>query len=428
MRTNAYRLLAVGLATGTLVALANLPASAAVLTEQLTVTPFGRPANNNSGNIDITPPGRFAVFRSDANNLVPGDFNAVGDVFLRDRISRQTERISVSSTGQQGNQSSGAGTPAVTPNGRYVAFDSLASNLVAGDTNGQSDVFLRDRRNKRTTRISVGLHGVQANGVSEGGSISADGQRVAFGSTASNLVRGDTNQQGDVFVRDRRAGVTTLVSVGTGGAPANGPSHAPALSADGRLVAFESRATNLVPVDPNPLYTDVFVRDLGTGTTEIISVTTDGQRIFGSNLTPSISADGRYVVFMTQLPIGAPGGPWSQVWLRDRVAKTTTRVVVDPAVAPGRQFSYAGSVSPDGRHVAFLSAENTPTGGRNPGVYLLDVATGKTSRVSVTPSGTPATGTFRYVAAADNGVAFGAQSPDLVPHPGAGMQLYFRPS
>jgi Tol biopolymer transport system component len=425
MRNSAYRLLAVGLATAMFGALASLPASAAVTTERVSVSSTGLSANGTSDSVDVSDNGRYAVFRSVATNLVPGDSNGVADVFLHDRVTGHTERISVGSAGRQADGPSGLLSAAITPNGRYVAFDSLAGNLVSGDHNGQYDVFLRDRRNNRTSRVSVGLAGAEPNGMSRVGSISADGRRVAFDSTASNLVDRDTNQIDDVFVRDRGTGVTTLVSVGLGGASANGASRAPALSADGHLVAFQSFATNLVAADNNP-YDDIFVRDLTTGTTEPVSVLTSGERIFGSNTTPSISADGRYVVFATRLPIAAVGGPWTLVWVRDRVAKTTTRVVVDPAVAPGHQASISGSISPDGRHVAFLSAERSPAGGQNPGVYVLDLATGKTTRVSVTPTGTPATGTFPFLAAADSGVAFGARSPDLVPRPGPGTQIYFR--
>jgi Tol biopolymer transport system component len=425
VRAKAYRLLGVGVTAAVVVVGVGWAASAAVVTERVSVSSAGVSANGSSGNADVAAAGRFVVFRSDAGNLVPRDTNAVGDVFLRDRVTGRTERISVSTAGRQGNQASGVVAAAVTPNGRYVAFDSLAGNLVARDGNGQSDVFIRDRKNERTLRVSVGLGGVEPNGASRVGAISANGRWVAFDSTASNLVGHDTNQTGDVFVRDRQAGVTTLVSVSRSGAQANGSSQAAALSADGHLVAFESYASNLVAGDTNP-YSDVFVRDLATGTTEVISVTTSGQWIFAANVAPSISADGRYVVFTSLLPIGAPGGPWTQVWIRDRVAKTTTRVVVDPVVAPGQQASFAGSVSPDGRHVAFLAAQQSPSGGKSPGVYVLETVTGKTIRMSVTATGTPATGTFPYVAAADDGVVFGANSPDLVPGPGPGIQVYFR--
>ncbi|HEU4425074.1 MAG TPA: hypothetical protein VFR67_21300 [Pilimelia sp.] len=428
MRTRVHAMMAATVATGAFTVLTSLPATAAAATEQVSVNSAAVPANRNSDNPDVSASGRHVVFRSEATNLVPGDSNGFPDVFLRDRGAGQTERISVSSTGQQANQASGSAAPAITPNGRYVAFDSLASNLVASDTNGQYDVFVRDRRDRRTSRVSVGLGGAEPDGPSRVGAISANGCRVAFESTATNLVSGDTNQTGDVFVRDRRTGVTTLVSVGLSGAPANGGSGAPALSADGNLVAFESSASNLVAGDDNP-YPDIFVRDLTTRTTERVSVTTSGERIFAAHHTPSISADGRYVVFANRLPVGAPGGPYTQVWIRDRVAKTSTRVVVDPALAPGPHASTAGSVSPDGRHVVFVSMQQSL--GNDPnlpkGVFALDVATGAVARLSVKPDGSPATISLPYIAAADGGAVFGAASPDLVPRPGPGVQIYFRP-
>ena len=161
-----------------------------------------------------------------------------------------------------GTQANGdSASPAISADGRYVAFGSDASNLVPGDTNGTSDVFVRDLRSGTTQRVSVATDGTQANGDSDSPAISADGRYVAFASYASNLVPGDTNGTADVFVRDLRSGTTRRVSVATDGTQANGDSGSPAISADGRYVAFESDASNLVPGDTNHCV-DVFVRDL----------------------------------------------------------------------------------------------------------------------------------------------------------------------
>ncbi|MGZ4664922.1 MAG: TolB family protein, partial [Frankiaceae bacterium] len=177
--------------------------------------------------------------------------------------------VSVSNTGAQGKgYSAGAVTQSdgryagavVSANGRYVAFISGAANLVPGDTNTESDVFVRDRRAGTTTRVSVSNTGAQANGYSYEVAVSANGRYVAFDSNATNLVPGDTNDAQDVFVRDRRAGTTTRVSVSNSGAQGNGGSGDPAVSANGRYVAFNSFATNLVPGDTNDAR-DVFVRD-----------------------------------------------------------------------------------------------------------------------------------------------------------------------
>ena len=166
-----------------------------------------------------------------------------------------------------------------------MAFASIASNLVPGDTNGTDDVFVRDLRSGTTERVSVATDGSQGNSYSESPAISADGRYVAFVSGASNLVPGDTNDFEDVFVRDRQSGTTQRVNVATDGTEANDGSFSPAISADGRYVAFESYGSNLVPGDTNDLG-DVFVRDLRSGTTQRVSVATDGTQANGDSDWP----------------------------------------------------------------------------------------------------------------------------------------------
>src|SRR5262249_8644542 len=150
--------------------------------------------------------GRYVVFDSIASNLVTGDGNGVFDVFLRDLKNATTERVSVDSSGKEGNDSSRH--PAVSMGGRYVAFVSSANNLVPGDSNGAADVFVRDRQNGTTERVSVDSSGTQSDGPSTTCAISTDGRFVAFASAADNLVAGDTNGVFDVFVRDRQNGTT----------------------------------------------------------------------------------------------------------------------------------------------------------------------------------------------------------------------------
>ncbi len=192
-------------------------------------------------------------------NLVAGDTNNENDVFVRDRQTGTTSRVSVSSSGVQANALSGGA--AISADGRYVAFRSYASNLVAGDTNIDPDVFLRDRQTGTTSRASVSNSGVQANSGSDSAAISPDGRYVAFRSYASNLVAGDTNIDPDVFLRDRQTGTTSRVSVSSSGTQANGGSYGAAISADDRYVAFASEASNLVAGDTNNTY-DVFVHEL----------------------------------------------------------------------------------------------------------------------------------------------------------------------
>jgi Tol biopolymer transport system component len=189
---------------------------------------------------------------------VPGDTNRTTDVFVRDRLAKVTRRVSLGRGGREPNGESFF--PVISRRGRYVAFVSDASNLVRRDTNDVGDVFVRDMATRKIRRVSVGTGGRQANSASFGASISANGRFVAFMSDAPNLVRGDTNRTFDAFVRDRRTGVTRRVSVGRGGRESNDFSEFPVLSANGRLVVFVSGATNLVPRDTNRIG-DIFVRD-----------------------------------------------------------------------------------------------------------------------------------------------------------------------
>ena len=223
-------------------------------------------ADGESSSPAISADGRFVAFVSFATNLVPGDSNGRGDVFVRDRLTQTTERVSVDSAGTEGN--SGSDGPSISANGRFVVFWSDATNLVRGDTNGVADVFVRDRLTRTTERVSVDSAGNEGNGASglhshSEYSISADGRFVAFVSSATNLVPGDTNGAADVFVHDRLTRTTERVSVDSAGNEANSSSFDPVISADGRFVAFSSAATNLVPGDTNE-QPDVFVRDRKT--------------------------------------------------------------------------------------------------------------------------------------------------------------------
>jgi Tol biopolymer transport system component len=273
-----------------------------------------------------------------------------------------TTRVSVATGGTQANNYSGPS--AISADGRYVAFESLASNLVAGDTNGVQDVFVRDQVNGYTTRVSIATGGAQANGGSSGASISADGRYVAFQSDAGNLVPGDTNGAPDVFVRDRVTGATTRVSVATGGTQANNNSQRSAISADGRYVAFSSDANNLVAGDTNGC-DDVFVHDRDTGATTRVNVATDGTqanencRYNPLTLGVAISADGRYVAFDSTAGNLVAGGAASprDVFVRDRVTGATTRVSV-PSGSPDFGGSYSPAISADGRYVAFVTVSD----------------------------------------------------------------------
>jgi Tol biopolymer transport system component len=298
------------LAAAGLVLLAGAGPARAGVTKRVSVSSKGAQGDDDSGNfgVAISADGRFVAFDSYATTLVPGDTNGVPDIFVRDRVRGTTERVSLGPHGVQAEGGKGEGSygPSISGNGRFVAFSSYATNLVAGDTNGFEDVFVRDRELGTTERVSVGPHGRQSDNASQGAAISADGRFVVFQSDATNLVRGGGNGQIGVYVRDRARGVTELVSVGPRGTRADDASFIGAISADGRLVAFGSFADNLVPDDTNGSF-DTFVRDRLRGTTERVSVASDGTQGNGGSGGPSISANGRYVAFSSEATNLVPG-------------------------------------------------------------------------------------------------------------------------
>ncbi|MBK7876387.1 MAG: PD40 domain-containing protein [Planctomycetes bacterium] len=274
----------------------------------------------------LSPDGTWIAFESDATNLVAGDTNGVRDVFLHELATGITLRASVATGGAEGNAASTL--PSLSVNGVRVAFQSDATNLVAGDTNAASDVYVYERATGTTLRASVGAAAVQGDAASAGASISADGRILAFQSDATNLVAGDTNGWTDVFARDLLAGFTMRVSVDTGGAQATGPSTilgAYQVSADGRWIAFDSTAGNLVAGDTNGT-NDCFVRDLWTGSVARVDVTTAGAQAAAGARAPSISANGQYVAFESSsstLVTGDNNNYWD-VFLRDRGALPAT--------------------------------------------------------------------------------------------------------
>src|SRR5947207_2433895 len=337
----------VGLLVGVLALLATPAVVSAQTTERVSVSSAGNeqiglPPDGPTPPPSISANGRFVAFDSPATNLVAGDTNGRSAVFVHDRRSGTTERVSVDSAGDQGNSYSGTiirdyGVT-MSADGRFVAFVSAATNLVAGDTNGVADVFVHDRQTRTTERVSVDSAGTEGNGASIFSEISADGRFVAFWSSATNLVPGDTNGVADVFVHDRQTRTTERVSIDSAGYQANSASTYSAISADGRFVAFVSTATNLVPGDTNGGQ-DVFVHDRRTGTTERVSVDSAGTESNGSSERPAISADGRFVAFWSSATNLAPGDTNSliDVFVHDRraPAPTTTTVSFDSPAPPG---------------------------------------------------------------------------------------------
>ncbi len=342
----------------------------------------------------VSGDGRYVAFHSQASDLVPGDTNGALDVFVRDRFTGTTERVSLGPGGIEGDGDSI--NPCISSDGRYVVFFSEATDFAAGDTNGVSDAFLRDRQTGATELISVNAGGGVANGPSYGsygGLISADGRFVAFVSDATNLVQGGTNSVEHVFVRDRVQGTTEVVSLSTFGVFGNALSFSPSMSPDGRFVAFASSASNLAVSDLNGL-PDVFLRDRQNGTTEIVSFANDGSQGDSPSLSPSVSADGRWVAFRsasTNLVPNDTNGR-ADVFVRDRVNATTERESVDAVGTEGDGSSFEPTISADGRYVAFQSAATNLVPGDTNGsmdVFVRDRLSGTIERASVATDGTP---------------------------------------
>lgn len=246
--------------------------------------------------------GRFVVFMDVSSNLVPGDGNAQDDVFVHDRLSGATGLVSRTPAGHSGVEGATSGRRAISADGRYVTFATRADDMVPGDHNGMLDVFVYDRLAHPTERASVGVGGVEANGHSGSAAISADGRYVVFASSATNLVPGDTNGLGDVFVYDRVTKRTERVDVRSDGGQASATTEFPAvhdadISGDGRYVCFSTDYSNLVAGDTNGTY-DVFRHDRATHTTIRITPQQAGQTS-GSGVC-SVNADGS-VIALTSL-------------------------------------------------------------------------------------------------------------------------------
>ncbi len=258
----------------------------------------GTEANNHSGGaLSISADGRYVTFYSDASNLVAGDVNGIGDIFAKDLQTGAIVRASTAADGTEANGYS-SGSSSISADGRYVVFTSYASNLVTGDTNDSTDIFVKDLQTGVIVRVNTAADGTEANiGTGDDASISADGRYVVFSSGATNHVAEDTNGTADVFVKDLQTGAIVRVSTAADGTEANDGSGSTSISADGRYVTFLSSATNLVAGDTNGLV-DIFVKDLQTGAIARVNTTADGMQVNNYYIDgASISADGRYIAF-----------------------------------------------------------------------------------------------------------------------------------
>lgn len=336
-------------------------------TERVSVDSAGAQTFNSSSidGIAISSDGRFVAFASNGSTLVANDMNAGFDIFVRDRVAGTTERVSIDSAGVEGDSDSFF--PQLSADGRIVAFVSYATNLDPTDSNGTTDVYVHDRTTGLTTRVSKGIAGADARDHCNLDALSADGNVVAFESYADNLVIGDHNAANDIFVHERATAVTSRVNVDSAGAEAIGDSEGASLSTDGQVVAFASAAQNLVAGDTNG-GSDVFIHDRSTGSTERVSVDTSGAQADADSTAPSISADGQVVAFRsdaTDLVAGDTNGT-RDIFVHHRSIGSTVRASVDSAGAQGNGRCYTASLAGDGRAVAFYGgATNLVAGDTN---------------------------------------------------------------
>jgi len=309
--------------------------------------------NANSG-VSISSTARFIAFSSFGGDLVASDTNGASDVFLRDRLAPSTVRISVDSSGSQANDD--CYWPSLSTDGSVIAFYSEATNLVASDTNGVPDIFVRDLNTGLTSRVSVSSSGVEANGTSSYPSISGDGNLIVFVSDATNLVTGDTNGKSDIFLRNRSAGTTTRISVDSFGAQGNGVCYTPRISSNGQYVVFSSESTNLVTGDTNA-NADIFLRNLSSAVTTRISVDSSGAQSNNGSFQPVISSDGAVVAFESFASnlVSGDTNAVSDIFARVISAGTTERINVDASGAQANDESYRPSISGNGNFVSFHS-------------------------------------------------------------------------
>ena len=358
------------------IALAGANATAQGTLELVSLDSNGAQANSNSLLPAMTPDGRWIAFRSAATNLVAGDSNGKDDIFVRDRSSGITERVSIASSGAQADDWSSE--PSISADGRCVAFASSASNLAAGDFNDDWDVFVRDRWSGTTEPISVDASGAPALRPSAAPAISGDGRYVAFMTKAASL--GGTGWW-SIVRKDRANGQIALVSRALGGAPANQESWLPRISFDGTRVLFSSYASNLVLGDTSSL-SDAFVRDIAAGTTYRASVSSAGAEANHHSYAESLSADARFVAFESQASNLAPGDANGliDVFVHDLQTSTTVRASVPALGGAANQGCFAGALSADGQSVSFFSGATNLVPGQGLSnsykVYRKDLLTG----------------------------------------------------
>jgi Tol biopolymer transport system component len=367
------------------------------------------PSNGASGDPATSETGQFVAFRSSATNLDSDRCNnGVNHIYVKDRNAGTIRCVSVNSSGRQADQDSVA--PSISADGRFIAFTSTATHLAHDKCgNGFSHVYVRDRTTGTTTCVSANSDGRQGNSHSHAPSISADGTLIAFDSSATNLAHDKCdNGFNHVFVRDVTAGTTRCVSVRSNGKEGNGDSFNPSISADGRVVVFQSTATNLADRCDNG-NSHVYTHNLATGETRCVSVNNDGDQSNGNSALPKTSGDGRFVAFEsnpTNFTQRCSNG-FTHIFVRDTVEDRTTCASIDNDGNQGNDDSVQPSISSDGRFVAFSSAASNLTGKRcksgNVQVFVRDRENDETKCASLGPKDVEGNGESRNPSISANG-------------------------
>ena len=421
-RADSYRLMVIIVLTGNLLLLVTGPASAShepAATILVSADTRDGPTNADSYEPSISDDGTKIAYYSFAVDLVGGDTNGFADVFLYDTTTGATTLVSAAVGGGPSNGVSAL--PSISADGKKVAYHSSASDLVVVDGNGATlDVFLYDVATGTTTLVSTDAGGSRSNGLSYVPSVNADGTKIAYYSEASDLVAGDTNGMADIFVHDTVTGITTLVTIDTGGGPTNGGSTSPSVSADGTRIAYNSQASDLVAGDTNG-FADVFLHDTSTGATTRISTGTMGGTANGASYEPAISADGTRIAYWSSasdLVTGDSNGV-SDVFVYDTATGATTLASVDLGGGPADDQSEVPSISADGTKVAFRSEASDLVLGDNNSfgdIFVYDIVTGVMTLITTSTSGGPTNGGSSYPSISADGarVAYYSNASDLV--------------
>ncbi len=383
---------------------------------RVSTTAGGVGANGYSESAVISADGRYVAFMSMASNLDPSDTSTGFDIFRKDLQTGALVRASTSATGGQSNPDSSS--PSISADGRYVAFESFAENLVAGDPTESSHIFRKDVQTGAVVRVSASGAGIQADESSQAPVISADGRYVVFGSFATNLVEGDTDGSYRLYRKDLQSGGIRRVIENAQGQDGGSGTHA-AISPDGRYVAFVSSATNLVPGDSNGV-DHVYRKDFRTGAVVRVSTGASGLQADSYCWKPSISADGRYIAFHSNASNLVPEPDWMHhVFRKDLQTGAVAVVSANAAGERGNWASDDAKISADGRYVVFHSdATNLVPGDTNdrPELFCKDLQTGLVTRVCTATSGAEGNDWSQRASASADGryVAFESPASNLV--------------